>query len=242
VPYTKGDFYRGYSLENENSLVALSFYDNEIGGIFSISGLGNFNVSIDKANPGVNNENYIIYKEDDVKNKDKRTGCDLDEKHQLNKEDGYVDRGGIIVDEGTCRNLTISLYGDYELYLANSSNLTNSQNYLTTLFNGNATLYENENIHVELSNATVHTAPDGTPGTSSGAVLDAFGEMIQTHTTGDLMQIVTAHQSNGGTFMGGLAWLDVLCDVPRYSTPNRSWVGPFSMVNNDGIDNIPFAP
>lgn len=244
APYKKGDFYRGYILENENSIVALSFYDNEIGGIFSISGLGNFNITLDKYNPGANNENYIIFNDKDVINAEKRrSGCDFNESFQIGEAEGADQTAEIITDNGSCRNLKLSLYADYQVFLANNSNLVNSQNYLTTLFNGSATLFENENIHVELSNATVNTTQDNIPGTNSEAVLTAFGEMIQRNTTGDMMQIVTGHtNNNGSTTMGGLAWLDVLCRVPAYNNANQAWVGPFSMVNNIGLDNIPFAP
>ncbi len=233
--YTKGNFYRGYIDGKEVSLAAFSFYENEIGAIFSIEGQGNYNLVLNYENPGVNRDNYILFKESDIIDGDKhRKGCEsVLVPDQVNINDNGLKAK--TTASKSCKTISIALYGDYLLFERRSYSLTGTQNYLTTVFNGNATLFENDEIYVSLKNLYVSIVNDNYPTSSSNAVLNKFGNDINTNVTADLMQMVIGYVNNQNwSPLGGLAWLDVLCLTPYQSVNQGTYIGPFSMVNTEG--------
>lgn len=247
----EGQFYRGFQEGSDKSVVALSFYNNEMGGVISIPGVnGNYNLVLNKENPGAQNEHYMLFKESDIIDGDKYTSmCKNESIHEnYNGAQTLGKRGNNTGDKGAnCQVVTIALYGDYKLYQKNQNSLTNTQNYLTTVFNGVAALYENEQIRVALKVLNVNIAQDNYPITAPG-VLAKFGAEINTNVTANLMQMVTGYTTTSGgnqyAPLGGLAWLNVLCMTPfAYNYNNMpTYVGPFSMINTVGSPNIPLVP
>src|SRR5690606_12109656 len=73
-----------------------------------------------------------------------------------------------------------------------------------------------------------------------------FGDDMQTMTmNGDIAQMVSGYRQWGFAPLGGLAWLNVLCVNPISSPDGEGgsrWVGPYSMSNNDILNNIPQIP
>lgn len=240
--YQKGNFYRGYIDGHEVSLAAFSFYENEMGAIFSIAGHGNYNLVLNTQNPGIDNDNYLLFNESDILNSDKyRAACQTGDDQTVHTNTQTPKQK--TTAGGSCKYVTIALYGDHMLYQNRNSSLTNTQNYLTTMFNGNATLFENDEMKIVLKNLYVNQSPDNYPSSSSSAVLNRFGNDIGVNTTADLMQMVTGHLNNQGwSSLGGLAYLDVLCLSPYYSSQRSTYIGPFSMTNNSGLDPIPNVP
>ncbi len=249
APQPDGVFYRGYASGDDYSLAALSFFQNEAGGIISISGAkGNYNLALNKQNPGIDFENYILYKESDVVD-----GAIYAPKCQIGAAQENINsaknvRLGADNELGlSCKTVSIALYGDYLLYQKNLNSLSGTQNYLTIVFNGVAALYQNDGIRVALKQLNVNTVNDFYPTATSTNVLVTFGNEIATNTTADLMQFVTGHSivTSGGIEyapLGGLAWLNVLCTTPFYYQDYDTYVGPFSMINTMGAPNIPSVP
>lgn len=246
VKVEMGQYYRGIVEGSENSLAGFTFQNNQVGAVFSTIDGGNYNLVLNYRNPGVNNDNYILFRERDI-----RTGSGF--KCDVNESFGAVKP----TDESTgeknafnsCHKLRVSMQGDYKLYQRNGNSTTNSAAYLTLLFNMDAILLNNEGINAVLSDIVVNDVPDGYTFGSSREVLYKFGQVIQSAFDGDITQMVTGYRQggpNGWAPLGGLAWLDVLCRVPikvfNQQIADSVWVGPFSMVNNNVINGIEQVP
>lgn len=244
-----GVHYRGFSDGDDHSLAALSFFENEIGGIISFSDIkDNYNLVLNKQNPGANKDRYLLYKGSDVINgADYAPVCQVGAV-QENATSPAVQRRTAATELGlSCKTVSIALYGDHKLYQKNAGSLSATQNYLTILFNGVAALYENDGIRVALKQLNVNTSDDLYPTATSTEVLFKFGNEINTNVTADLMQFVTGHTvTTGGGFqhppLGGLAWLNVLCSSPFYYQDHDTYVGPYSMINTVGSAAIPLVP
>ncbi|MFT4061635.1 MAG: zinc-dependent metalloprotease [Edaphocola sp.] len=238
-------FFRGIVNQNQKSLVALTIADNAIGGIFSTGEDGNFNLVPDKANPGPNNENYLLFKEKDIVNGQK-SACGLTEdmaQLAANNKHLTAEKGTY----STCKKLRVSMRGDYRLYQKSSYSASNAASYMATLFNGIATLYANENLNVVMSETVINTTQDGYTYGSSSELLYKFGENMQSQTVnGDIAQLVSGyyHPTYQYPSLGGLAWLDVLCFTPaQYTYDGQTvWVGPYSIVDNYIVATIPQVP
>jgi len=246
----EGIFYRGFREGSERSVVALSFFRKELGGVISIPGRGgNYNLVLNKENPGAQNENYILFNESDIIDGAQYISlCKNETVHENDPGQGQRKTGAFTGDKGAnCQVVTMALYGDNKLYQKNQNNVTTTQNYLTTVFNGVAALYENDQMRVALKEVNVNTAPDGYPNTAPG-VLAQFGLEINTNVTANLMQMVTGYTVTSGGIqhppLGGLAWLGTLCYTPFSYTYNGmpTYIGPFSMINTAGSANLPLVP
>ena len=251
VARPEGAFYRGFREGSDHSVAAISFYPNELGGVISIPGVnGNYNLVLNKENPGAQNDHYILFKESDIIDGERYVSPCKNEAIQEDYRGGQTlrKRGKNAGDQGAnCKVVTIALYGDFRLYQKNQNSVTATQNYLTTVFNGVAALYENEQIRVALKALYVNTAPDGYPNTAPG-ILAKLGSEINTNVTANLMQMVSGYTVNSGgnqyAPLGGLAWLNALCMTPfAYTYDNTpTYIGPFSMINTVGNPNIPQVP
>lgn len=244
VQIEAGKFYRGIVSNDDNSLAAFTFNQDEVAAVFSTPDNGNYNLVLNYANPGVNKDNYLLFREADIKATRKYACGVTDEMNKIKKDNQTTASKGTY---NSCHKLRVSMHGDYKLYQKRGSSVTNSVTYLTNLFNVISALYNNEGINAVMSEAVVNNAPDGYTYGGSDEVLLKFGDVL--HTTGsfngDIAHMVSGYSQNGFSPLGGLAWLDVLCTTAT-SFPDGSggtmWVGPFSMANDDIMSNIPQVP
>lgn len=236
--FKKGTFFRGTATQKE--LIALSLHKDYLGGIFSIPGKGNFNIVLDRNNPGIENDNYIIFNEADIITDEVRPVCAYDD----NFQNPYsATKKADLIATVNCKAVDVALYADYLSYQKNNNNVQQTMDYLTTIFNGNAILFLNEGINITISTMVVNSQPDNYPTSSSNAILNKFGLEIGVNTTGDLMQFVSGYTQQGNYAPhGGLAWLDALCEVPFSINNNETYFGPFSMINTAALNNIPNIP
>jgi len=155
--------YRGTIRGEVHSIVALSFFEDEVVGIVTTSA-GNFNLSRVK-----NTEQLILYNERNLK-VNKGFNCETVD-DALNPYDPEIlfkeSKSSIIT--GEC--VRVYLETDHDMYLNLSSSTVNVENFTTGLFNQLATLYENENIETTLSEIFIWVTPDNYgSGVSSGLV------------------------------------------------------------------------
>jgi hypothetical protein len=230
--YTPGLYYRGVVEGIPGSIAAFSFFNNEVSGIFSIPGAGNFVVepnslvSLEAGNPS-----YVLFNDKDVKDVFNNGGCAAEELP------GYFstvkDQMGAVAKNvfNSCKEVQIYVRADYATYQTKGNNTTTVLNHVTKIFNIVSTIYRNEGIYVALKTTIVNTATDAYQSlpNSSGDFLDKFGELTQNSMQGaDLAVLFTTRY--GG--MGGIAWVDVLCD--GYSNWQGSHHGPYAFVNING--------
>lgn len=243
VEVEMGEFYRGIIESSDLSLAAFTFQKEELAAVFSTKEGGNYNLVLNYHNPGVNRDQYILFKQSDVIN-GSRPKCAV-----VDAADGKV-----ITDDNTagknvfnsCHKLRVSLQGDNRLYQRAGNNMTTATTYLTTLFNTDAVLFNNEGINAVVSEIVVSTVAQGYTYGSSGDVLYHFGELTQTNFDGDIAHLVTGYRQGGYPPLGGIAWLDQLCQTPQKYYDSQSgdsvWVGPFSITNNYITETIPDIP
>src|SRR5690606_16842104 len=66
MAYTPGLFYRGVVSNEQQSMAALTFHENEIAGVFSTLSDGNYNLVLNYEDPGVNRDQYLLFREADI--------------------------------------------------------------------------------------------------------------------------------------------------------------------------------
>ena len=227
VNYERGLYYRGVVEGVPGSIAAFSFFNNEVSGIFSIPGMGNFVmhpnslVTEDAGNPS-----YMLFNDRDLKIKQEGPICSADELPEYlnttNDEADAVSKNKF----NNCKEIQVYLRADYATYLTKNSIVSSVTNQATAVFNFVSTLYRNEGIYLALKTVIVNTASDDyqSLSNSSSAFLTKFGQVTQNSMQGADLAVLYSTRYGG---MGGIAWLDVVCS--SYNSSQSS--GPYAFVN-----------
>lgn len=185
--------YRGVIQDDENSLVAMSFSVEHIGGIISNNN-GNFNVSLLN-----DTNNIIIFNENNLQ--------EIPDFECGTVDDGMADYDPDILNLRSKKDIPLSdncvrFYYEIEYDIfQNKGSILNVESYLSTIFNQVALLYENENIKTSISEIKIWTTPDPFNGGNTATLLTEF----QNHTSsfnGDLGQLLTFRSIGGGRAAG----------------------------------------
>jgi hypothetical protein len=223
-PYTPGIYYRGVVDGIPNSLACFSFFNDEVYGLFSIPGEGNYILALNQITDKSNKLQYILFNDRDSKVHPKG-GCDeeLLERNRKFINPAALERNAY----NTCREIKVFERGDYGFYLTEQSNINAAANYVTACFNALSTVYRNEGIYASMKLFRIDTGNDAYQNasfTTSFDFLNQFGQETQDSLHGtDLAMLLS---SLNGT-LGGVAWLSTLCS-PYNSNGNS---GPYSFVN-----------
>jgi len=215
----KAAFYRGIVEGEDNSLAGVSFFNNEISGIVSSDILGTFDIG------KVYGKNvHTIYTAASLPIKPTFT-CHTDE-----SQGSVSEPGNELETRGTGECVRVWIETDYALY-QNKGGITETENFISGLFNNVAILYDNESINTIIGRYYIWTTQDPYPIDNSGSALTLFRN-TRTDLEGDaeLAHLVAL----GGNNLGGVAYVDVLCSnsyFHAYSNiytayadfPNYSW-------------------
>ncbi len=198
--FDRGVHYQGAVKGMFKSLAALSVFANgEVMMLFANED-GNFVVGKLEDKSG----NYILYND--------RNFTVLPDMPCGTKDDGPAidDRSGA---KGTavieCRKVQLYWEVDYQMY-QNKGNLSNTQNYCLGLFNQMQTMYNNEQIAIELSAMFIWTSSDKYANSTSSAALTNFRDYWQRQSSsyGADYAMLIARDPGG---KGGISYLNVLC-------------------------------
>ncbi len=234
--YTGGGlFYRGIIKGDNNSIASISIFDSFVMGVIADKS-GNYTLGSVKNASGKNSDNYIFYNDRDQMHPRPFICGDegREDKFYVNNKNNsnpVRNRGG---NDNAYPDDTVKVYyeTDYQMYLDNNSSQTQTDQFVMGFFNSVATLYQNEGIPFAISRIGHYTSTDPYANmTTSDAVLYAFGQNLKDNFMGDLAQFLTT--GHGGA-LGGLAWINVLCQPA--TNEGGTWVGRFSFAN---IDNTP---
>lgn len=148
--------YRGVIKSDPKSLVALTFFEDEVGGIIA-NEKGNFNIGTIK-----NKKEVIFYKDDNLL-VDYKNHCNMIEIY--NEFDGkeYVkeDKNNFLAQDSLFSYcVKINLDVAYDIYQDRSYNYLRTEQYITSIFNQTALLYQNESIRIEIGTIRIWTTPD----------------------------------------------------------------------------------
>lgn len=211
IAYEKGNYYRGIVKNDANSVVAFSFFKEELVGMISGESFNNLVVGkLDKSN---NISDYIIYSDAEMKvaNPFKCSVKESAVPAPTNKND--------LTQPETTRCVTMYFEIDYNLYSANGFNTTTTTNWITSVFNNVQTLYTNDDITVSLKSTFIWTSDDPYQGSDSSEYLGQFNQLRPVF-DGDVGQLVGIDP--GG--LGGVAvTIDGLCSQDNYSYSDVSF-------------------
>ena len=188
-------FYHGIVNGKNNSIVALSIFENEMVGMIQVGGE---NYTLGRLE---DNEDYhVLYNVKDIS--DKFTyDCYTDIKEH------YIGRNGEVnfraPNSSNCVNMYIEV--DNTIYV-NKGSVAATANYVNGAMNEVALLYSNELIEFGVSEMVIWDVTDPYPGPSSSDYLNQFRTNLNGVYNGDLAHLVGF---GGG---GGIAYVDVLCN------------------------------
>ena len=170
IEVDRGTHYRGIIAGKEKSLVSISIFNDEVIGFISDNKkAGNYVLGKMKGNIS-KHQKHVIYLDTDMTFEKGRT-CDTEDVGE-----GYTPEQLEDVDEGRALSdcVRLLLEVDNNMYQTLGSSTTNANNYITSLFNGQSTLYAAENINTVLSQSFVWSSTSPYTGTSTGAKLNSF--------------------------------------------------------------------
>lgn len=209
-PYSAGVYYRGVIGNLYNSLVAISFFDNEIIGVLSHPTLGNLNLG--RVEGQIDETDYVLYS-DSFLPPMPFADC-------VARETGEPTKPVEMNAPEVAGCVRIFFEADYALF-QNKGSINATVNYVTGFFNVVSTLYSNEQVSIAISQVYVWTVQDDYSTSSSGDALDQFAN-FRTFFDGDLAHLAAL----GGNGLGGVAYIDVLCSNSfnyGYSNINSSF-------------------
>ncbi len=201
--YKKGVFYRGIIKGDNRSVVAFSFFDDDVVGVASAPNIGN--ITLGKA---VNSEDFVVY------NDQKLTGtnpfiCSADELMENEKQKIKFDPKASKALQMT--NSCVRVY--YEIcnqpFQQSGGNVANTVNWISAVHNNINTLYVNDGVKMSLKTVYVWETADPYTGSYSQN-LAAFRTNRPTF-DGDLAHLVNYPSTTS------VAYLNSLCGTYKYA-------------------------
>lgn len=201
--YKKGVFYRGIIKGDYTSVVAFSFFDNDVVGVASANNIGN--VTLGKA---LNSEDFVVY------NDQKLTGtnpfiCSADELMENETQKVRFDPKSSKAPQMTEACVRVYYEICYKPFQLNGNDVTNTVNWISAVHNNINTLYVNDGVKMSLKTVYVWETADPYTGSYS-ANLAAF-RSNRTSFDGDLAHLVNYPTTTS------VAYLNSLCTTNRYA-------------------------
>jgi hypothetical protein len=206
VAVEKGVYYRGIIKNDLNSLASFNFFKNQMNGIISNGALQN--LVIGKIQTDDNVDNYIIYADKDLKIKNTFECATKD----FLPKPAVSDR---LNKTALLTNHCVTMYFemDYDLYVANGNSISQSNIWMTSVFNNVQTIFTNDNIKVAVKSIFIWTTLDPYTGANSVENLIQFHQNRPTF-NGDLGQLVAM---DTGGFGGVAVTINGLCSENNFS-------------------------
>lgn len=219
IDYQPGKYYRGIVQNDNNSLVAISFFENDIIGV--ISTLENGNIVLGKSTDGLE---YVTYSEDNL------LGTNPFQCATENLVENYTSLDQISFDPSAANapnsDNCVRIYYEisYNVFRNRGKDLTATLNWITGIQNNISTLYSNDGIQTSISQIMVWTYAD--PYTSDFET-NLFNFRTNTRDfNGDLAHFINTPSTTS------VAFLDSLCTDYRYAysgiSPNYAEVPTYS--------------
>ncbi len=233
IDYKRGLYFQGIIKGDQNSMAAISIFENEIIGIVSTKD-GNYNLGA-----LLNDNNEYIYYNDRNLLKRFDFKCDVEDGYGKHYRDNSTN---VKHQEGTSTSSTVNpvkMYYvcDYQMYLDRGSE-ANVINFVTAVFNQENLLYNNEQLSLQLaSEILVYTSADPYRSFSTSQteeILLAFGSDIRNNIRGggNLAQLLSTRTP----VQGAIAWVNVLCQP--YEPGSQS--GRFAFIELENTyNNVP---
>lgn len=194
INYEKGAYYRGIIKGDASSVASFNFFRGEMNGV--ISGEDFNNVIVGRLQRKDNLSNYIIYSDTKL-NAPVNFRCSAPEPTAGSKAHRGINTA---MDTNSARCVTVYFEVDHDLFLANSADVVQTNNWMLSVFNNVQTLFANDGITTALKSVFIWTTPDPYVGENSLDFLMQFFEQRPVF-DGDVGQLVAMEP--GG--LGGIA-------------------------------------
>jgi hypothetical protein len=227
-PLETSIFYQGNVVGDPSSIVAISCYKNAVmGNILT----GNKAYTLGQKSKAIDGL-YTLEQE--------TTGGVLDDLESfkcltpdvitpsLAKEMNKINATNVVTPQALVdKVVNVYFECDFDMYIKFGSNPQNLLNYVTSMFNLVHAIYRNESIVTRLKSVKYWTATDPYASkTNTLDVLTVFGNQLK---AGIPNGANVAHLLSTRSLGGGIAWLDMVCTAPFFSSGNNSWAGPFAV-------------
>ncbi|MFA5620482.1 MAG: T9SS type A sorting domain-containing protein [Weeksellaceae bacterium] len=202
--YTPGQYYRGIVNGDYNSIVAVSFFNDNVIGIISTDAHGN--MVLGKSTDG---QDYITYSENDLVTHNPFV-CGVDEleyNHPIMDNMDFDPSVEAMPETDKC----VRIYYEITRSVFNKKgrNIEATLDWITGIHNNIATLYDNDGIDITMSSVKIWTIPD--PYTLSyGDNLSLFAASTSDF-DGDLAHLVNTPSTTS------VAYLNSLCEGANYA-------------------------
>ena len=181
--------YRGVVKDDPNSIVGISFLDNEVMGVIATDE-GNFNLGLDSEQ-----SKHIFYNEKNLNQKMKfECGSYNDGLSNYNRSVLFQKSKSAILSNDVC--VLLYFETEYDIFQTRGS-VGAVEGFVAAVFNQVATLYQNENIETRLSEIFVWNTPDPYTATDTNLLLTQF-KSYRTTLSGDLGQLLVFRPGSGG--------------------------------------------
>ena len=214
--YSPGVYYQGIVKGDQKSLVAMSFFADDVMGVTSVENVGNIVLGKTK-----NSEDFVSYNDNRMKTANPFT-CDADDLPENKNMDLPTYDPKTMTSKKTDNCVRIYYETGFNIYSNFSSNTTTVTNWVTAMHNNISTLYTNDGITVALSEVFVWTSNDPYNGNGTSARLTQFRSLRPTF-NGDVGQLIKYNNP----VSGGIAYLNSLC-----GGSNHSYVDVFYSYSN----------
>ncbi len=206
ISYKPGLHYRGIIEGQPESFAAMSFYQDDIMGVFSGEKPGN---QVIGKTYGYDDNTYVSYNDADVANPPMLECWNtyltdiLDHKEPVHTEDMVA-----IGEAKPCKQIKIYVEADYLMYQEKGRSKTRVTQDINGMFNVVGAIYENEGINIKVNKIFIWTTKDPYNTNNSFAAIRGFGSRIKDNFDGDLGHLLSRSPNN----LGGVGWIDKLCD------------------------------
>lgn len=156
VDYAPGLYYQGILKGDNQSIVAISIFEQEVMGMISTSVEGN--LILGKLDEGGNTDRYILYDDRNLKNKP-NLNCSTETPENYGDYINQVLNGSAQQKNNMNNCIRIFIESDYALYL-NRGSIAETINYLSGMLNEVKALYTTESINITLSQVYVWDTQD----------------------------------------------------------------------------------
>ena len=208
--FDRGVHFWGIVQGDQESLVAISVFENEVIGTISTADAQ----YVIGAIPGNREKKHVLYSVTDLQGDSGFTCFTDDELHRIGEAaSGVTDRAG----PTNCVRMFVET--DFTLF-QNKGSVANVVTYMTGVFSQVSALYTNETVNVVLHDLLVWDVTDPYTGPSASNYLTQFRNAKNGVYNGDLAHLV------GINGLGGVAYLDVLCNAyygVGYSSINSTY-------------------
>ncbi|SHK00830.1 M12 family metallo-peptidase [Epilithonimonas mollis] len=201
--YTPGVYYRGIIKNDVHSLVAFSFFENDVVGIASVKDGGN--IVLGKA---IDSDDFVVY--DDLKLRGKSSFvCGTDELMENQRNKISFDPVTSKAPQATTNCVRMYYEVANQPYKNNGSNVTTTTNWITAVHNNINTLYVNDGVKMSLKKIYIWTTSDPYNGDYNENLAE-FSALRQTF-DGDLAHLVNAPSTTS------VAYLNSLCTTYKHA-------------------------